>query len=172
MLDKDALGRLLDYTRWANHRIVRAAATLTLDEFRRDLNSSHGGVRGTLVHMMWAELIWLERWKGLPNPRPFDESEFADVLALRERWNALDEHRSAWLAELPADGPAAIIRYKTLDGKPYEQLLWQLVQHVANHASYHRGQVTTFLRQLGAKAVNTDMVTWDREGSPSKTRRR
>jgi uncharacterized damage-inducible protein DinB len=172
MLDKDALRRLLDYTRWANHRIVRAAATLTVDEFRRDLNSSHGGVRGTLVHMMWAELIWLERWKGLPNPRPFDESEFADVLALRERWNAVDEHRSAWFAELSADGPAAIVRYKTMDGKPYEEPLWQLVQHVANHATYHRGQVTTFLRQLGAKAVNTDMVTWDREGSPSKTRRR
>lgn len=163
MLDKDALSRLFEYTRWANHRIVRAAATLTVDEFKRDLSSSHGGVRGTLVHMMWAELVWLERWKGLPTPRRFDESEFADVLALRERWNAVDQHRTAWFGELPEDGPAAIVHHKTTEGKPYAEPLWQLVQHMANHATYHRGQITTFLRQLGAKAVNTDMVTWDRE---------
>ena len=41
--------------------------------------------------------------------------------------------------------------------------LWQLVQHVTNHSTYHRGQVVTFLRQLGAKPAATDLVAWDRE---------
>jgi uncharacterized damage-inducible protein DinB len=112
---------------------------------------------------MWAELVWLERFKGLPNPKPFDESEFADILALKERWNALEAHRDAWLGALDEDAGASIVHYATMDGARHEDRLDHLVQHVANHASYHRGQVTTFLRQLGAKAVNTDMVTWDRE---------
>ena len=164
-MDKDGLARLLEYTRWANHRIVRATATLTLDEFRRDLHSSHGGVRGTLTHMMWAELVWLERWKGLPTPPAIDESEFGDVLALKERWSAVETHRAAWFEELPAEAARSLVRYATTEGRKYEAPLWQLVQHVANHASYHRGQVTAFLRQMGAKAVNTDMSTWDREAA-------
>ena len=70
MLGKDDAGRLLDYTVWANHRPMRAAATLCVDDFKRDLGSSHGGVRGTLVHIMGAEWIWLERWKGVSPTRP------------------------------------------------------------------------------------------------------
>jgi uncharacterized damage-inducible protein DinB len=41
--------------------------------------------------------------------------------------------------------------------------LWQLVQHVANHSTYHRGQVTSLLRQVGGRTVQTDMVVFDRE---------
>ena len=55
---------------WANHRLMRAAATLSVDDFKRDvLHASHGGVRGTLVHVMAAEWLWLERWKGVSPPR-------------------------------------------------------------------------------------------------------
>ena len=85
MLEKKDLGRLLDYTIWANHRVLRASAVVSVTDFRRDMGSSHGGIRGTLTHMLWAEALWLERWKGVaPGPR-FDEGEFPDVLALRDR---------------------------------------------------------------------------------------
>ncbi len=163
MLAKDALRRLIDYTVWANHRVLRAAATLGEDDFKRDLRSSHGGVRGTLTHTFGAEWIWLERWKGISPTRGLDEGEFPTLVELRDRWTALDEHRSSWLSALSEDAPLAIVAYKTLDGRAYEAPLWQLVQHAANHSTYHRGQVITMLRQLGAKPVSTDMVIWDRE---------
>jgi uncharacterized damage-inducible protein DinB len=163
MLSKADLGRLLDYTVWGNHRVMRAAATLAVDDFKRDLGNSHGGVRGTLVHMMGAEWIWLERWKGVSPTRGFDEGEFPTVLELRERWRVVEEHRASWFESLK--DPNETIAYKTLDGRPFESLLWTLVQHVANHATYHRGQVITLLRQLGAKPVSTDMVLWDRESA-------
>jgi uncharacterized damage-inducible protein DinB len=163
MLSKDALGRLLDYTVWANHRVMRAAATLSEDDFKRDMKSSHGGVRGTLTHTMGAEWIWLERWKGTSPPRGIDEGEFPTIVALRERWMAIEEHRASWFANLSEAAVAEVLAYKTMDGRPYEGPLWQLVQHVVNHSTYHRGQVITMLRQLGAKPVSTDMVIWDRE---------
>ena len=163
MLAKDDLSRLLRYTVWANHRIMRAAATLSAEDFKRDLGGSHGGIRGTLAHTLWAELLWLERWKRLPNPPRVDESEFADIVALRDRWTVIEEHRDAWFAGLAGDGPASVIRYKTTEGTPFESPLWQLVQHAANHSTYHRGQLTIFLRQLGARLVATDMIVWDRD---------
>jgi uncharacterized damage-inducible protein DinB len=163
MLGKDDLARLLRYTVWANHRVMRVAATLSVDDFKRDLGSSHGGVRGTLAHMMWAELIWLERLKGLPNPRRIDESEFADIVVLRDRWTVVEEHRQAWFDALPETAPGDPIHYKTTEGTAFENPLWQIVQHMTNHSTYHRGQLTSFYRTLGAKPVSTDMIAWDRE---------
>jgi uncharacterized damage-inducible protein DinB len=163
MLDKDALERLIDYTIWANHRVMRACATIPTDDFKRELGASYGGIRGTLAHMMWTEWIWLERWKGISPSGPPDESEFADVVALRDRWKVIEDHRRAWLDALPPGGEADVIRYKNTAGVAFRAPLWQLVQHVANHSTYHRGQVTSLLRQVGGRTVTTDLVVYDRE---------
>ena len=55
------------------------------------------------------------------------------------------------------------IEYKTLKFGVYKNPLWQSMQHVVNHGSYHRGQVTTLLRQLGAQPVLTDLMHFYRE---------
>jgi uncharacterized damage-inducible protein DinB len=163
-MTKDGLERLLDYTVWANHRAMRTVATLSVAEFRRDLGGSFGGVRGTLTHTLGAEWIWLERWKGVsPSKPPFDEGEFKDIVAVRERWKVVEDHRASWFRALKQDDVRKLVRYKNLAGQSFEAPLWQLVQHVANHSTYHRGQVVAFLRQLGAKPQATDMVVWDRK---------
>jgi len=163
MLTREDLGRLLEYTVWANHRVMRVAATLAPDDFKRDLGSSHGGVRGTLTHMMGAEWIWLERFKGVSPTRGLDESEFADVVALRDRWTLIEQHRADWFRSLREPEVAGPVAFRTLAGAAFEAPLWELLQHVANHGSYHRGQVVALLRQLGARTVSTDMLFWDRE---------
>jgi uncharacterized damage-inducible protein DinB len=163
MLGKEDIGRLLEYTAWGNRRVVRAAATLSVNDFKRDTGGSHGGVRGTLTHILGSEWVWLERWKGLSPSRGLDEGEFKDVLALRARFKLIEAHREAWFESLKERQVADVIAYKNLAGLSYENPLWQLVQHVANHSSYHRGQVINQLRALGAKPVATDMVVWDRE---------
>lgn len=163
MVNKDDAARLLEYNVWANHRLMRAAATLSVDDFKRDaLGASHGGVRGTLAHILFAEWIWLERWKGVSHTRGIDEGEFADVVALRDRWTLIEGHREEWLRSLREDSLGETIRYKSTAGVPYEAPLGQLVQHVVNHSSYHRGQVALMLRALGARPVSTDLVLWDR----------
>jgi uncharacterized damage-inducible protein DinB len=163
MLDKDGAGRLLDYTVWANHRVMRAAATIGVDDFKRDLRSSFGGVRGTLAHIMGAEWIWLERWKGLSPDHGIDEGEFADIIALRDRWTVIEQHRESWFRSLRPEALGENVRYRNLAGAEFDEPLWQLVQHVANHSTYHRGQVVLLLRQLGAKTVSSDLVLWDRD---------
>ena len=163
MLQREDAERLFDYTVWANHRVLRAAATLAPDDFRRDLGASHGGVRGTLAHILSAEWIWLERFKGVNPTRMLDEGDYPDVVALRDRWAVIEEHRRVWLESLRPDALAEILRYRDLKGNEHAQPFWQVVQHVTNHGSYHRGQIILMLRQLGAKPVSTDLLFWDRE---------
>jgi uncharacterized damage-inducible protein DinB len=56
-----------------------------------------------------------------------------------------------------------VIRYKVFTGDEFSNPLWQSLHQLTNHASYHRGQVTTLLRQLGAKPMSTDLILYYRE---------
>jgi uncharacterized damage-inducible protein DinB len=64
------------------------------------------------------------------------------------------------LSQSDLDG---VLEYKTLKYGVYKNPLWQSMQHVVNHGSYHRGQVTTLLRQLGAHPILTDLMHFYRE---------
>ncbi len=172
MTNKDALRRLLQYTVWANHRVVRAGVSLSPEDFRRDMGLSHGGLRGTLTHMMSAEWIWLERFKGVSPDETIDDAEFLELISLRDRWTAIEEHRDSWFEGLGEEAVRDRVFYKTTSGVECQAPLWQLIQHVTNHASYHRGQVITILRLLGAAPVGTDLLLWDREQTVAQDRER
>jgi uncharacterized damage-inducible protein DinB len=55
-----------------------------------------------------------------------------------------------------------VIEYRLMSGQPAASPLWQMLQHLINHGSYHRGQVTTMLRQLGRPAIATDLIVFYR----------
>ncbi len=154
---------LYEYNSWANRRTLDACAVLTPEQFTKDLGSSFPSVRDTLAHIYGAEWIWLERWQGrtptnLPKP-----ADFPDLASLRARWAALEQELNAFAGGLDNDKLHADLETRTLDGTRYAQPLWQMMQHVVNHGSYHRGQITAFLRQLGHKAVSTDLIRFYRE---------
>jgi uncharacterized damage-inducible protein DinB len=156
---------LFEFNAWANRRCLQAAEKLSTEQFTRLLGSSFSSVRDTLAHIYGAEWIWLERFQGrspssLPNVK-----EFADVAGLRERWL---EHEAKLLSFVGGLSQADLDReleYKTLKFGIYINPLWQSMLHVINHGTYHRGQVTTMLRQLGAEPIMTDLMHFYRERS-------
>jgi uncharacterized damage-inducible protein DinB len=120
-------------------------------------------VQGTIVHTMGADWVWLERWQGR-SPARWPEAEAMQTVAqIRERWNKLDDDRAAHLTSLDDAALRRPIAYRNLKGDPFEEPLEYQVQHTVNHATFHRGQVITMLRQLGAKPVPTDLIVFERE---------
>ena len=81
-MNVEEIRTLYAYNQWATHRLMEAARTLNGAEFTRDLGTSHGSVRGTLVHILWAEWIWLQRWRGESPKRVFAQDEFPDLDAI------------------------------------------------------------------------------------------
>jgi uncharacterized damage-inducible protein DinB len=153
---------LYDFNSWANRRTLEACAALTPAQFTRDLGSSYGSVRDTLVHICGAEWIWLERWhsrspKEIPTP-----TDFPDFLSVSRRWTEVERNFLDYVASLTQEDIQRVMKFKTLNGTEYAQPLGHCLQHVANHSTYHRGQITTLLRQLGAKPVATDMIAYYR----------
>ena len=155
---------LYDFNYWANHRILNIVETLSHEQFSKDLSSSHGGIHGTLFHQMGAEEIWLKRWKGV-SPAIFSKAEdYPTFENLKQHWDMVEHEMLGFCHMLKSDDDIRkVISYKDLKGNEYSQPLFQLMQHLVNHSTYHRGQIVTMLRQLGAKPVATDFVAFLRE---------
>jgi uncharacterized damage-inducible protein DinB len=154
---------LYDYNAWANHRELDAASALTPEQFVKPLGSSFSSVRDTLAHICGAEWIWLERFQGRsPSSLP-DTTQFTDVPGLRAHWAELEDRLLTFVRGLTQTNLDRVLEYKTLKFGVYKNPLWQSLQHVVNHGTYHRGQVTTMLRQHGAQPILTDLMHFYRE---------
>src|SRR6266436_9775483 len=154
---------LFDYNAWANHRALVVACRLTAEQFVQPMGSSFGSVRDTLAHIFGAEWLWLERFQGRsPSSLP-DTTQYSDVASLGGRWGEFEPRLLSFVRGLTQSDLDRVMEYKTLKFGVYGNPLWQSMQHLVNHGSYHRGQVTTLLRQLGAQPILTDLMHFYRE---------
>jgi uncharacterized damage-inducible protein DinB len=161
---QDAL-TLLDYHYWARDRMLRAVEPLTPEQYSEDLGNSFKSVRDTVVHTYFAEWVWCLRWAGMSPDKPLDPNQFPDVPAIRSAWTSHEEKVRLFVATLGSAGELnRVFEYRLLNGDPGSSIFWHMLQHVVNHASYHRGQITTMLRQLGAPAPEPqDLIRFYRE---------
>jgi uncharacterized damage-inducible protein DinB len=157
------LRTLVDYHYWARDRMFEALEPLTAEEVNRDMGNSFKSIRDTVTHLYAAEWAWYSRWQGTSPDKLLPADLFPDLAAVRLAWTDLEAKIRAYLEELGEANVTQVIEYKLLSGQPGASPLWQMLQHVVNHASYHRGQVTTMLRQLGAQpAKPLDMIAFYR----------
>jgi uncharacterized damage-inducible protein DinB len=148
-MTREDLRTLLDYHYWARDRLLAALDPLAPEQFTRDLGSSFRSIRDTAVHTYAAEWAWYSRWQGQSPTALIPSDRFPDVAALRAAWTELEGKVRRFVDEGGERGVDRVIEYRLLSGDAGASPLWQMLQHVVNHASYHRGQVTTMLRQIG-----------------------
>jgi len=150
----------VEYDRWANHRILDAAAQLDAEQFTRDMGSSFASIRDTLVHMIWAEWLWLERWQGHSPKEHLNPLDFPAQVSVREYWMEIEAGQDQFLGTLREGSEQRRVRYTNFEGVEWEYSLGQMVHHLVIHSAYHRGQVTTMLRQLGVASPQTDYLVY------------
>jgi uncharacterized damage-inducible protein DinB len=160
MLEPATAQELLTYNTWANNRALVSVAALDSEQFTRNLGGSYPSLQATLTHMLWAEWLWLERWNGGSPKELFAAEEFPSVPSLRSRWSPIQASQGAFGKSLTASQLQRILRYTNRKGEQWEYALWRMIQHLCNHSTYHRGQVTNMLRLLGVEPVATDYLVW------------
>ena len=149
---------MFSYSEWANDAFVGTIRGLSEEQYTRHIESSFPTIRDTLAHMAFAEWLWLRRWKGeSPSTRP-DWTKEASLDILEMQLRAVAEERSHLLMTLTDDDVRRDFPYRNMAGDPYVAALGEQMAHVINHATYHRGQLTTMLRQVGVKPPSTDLV--------------
>jgi uncharacterized damage-inducible protein DinB len=159
-MELNCIRQLYDYNRWADRRILAIASTLTHEDFIRPMSNSFSSVRDTLAHILGAEWIWLERWQGHSPKALLDAATFPKVQSLESRWETVEHDQTQFIEALTPQRLDKELAYVNQKGQRYSYPLWQQMVHVVNHSSYHRGQITTLLRQLGAEAVSTDFLMY------------
>lgn len=176
-MTKDDILLLFEYDRWANNRILKAVSSLTDEQFTRDLGGSFPSVRDTLVHIISGAWGWLAYWKEpCHNPAMLKDLRdrrdtlfaphlFPNPMTVGVKWTEIETQQTGFLNSLTEEDLG-----KMLPLRATQVRLVHLMQHLANHSSYHRGQVTLMMRQLGAEPVATDFHLFLLERLPQDSR--
>ena len=154
---------LYEYNAWADRRVLEAASALSREQYTKQMGSSFSSVRDTLPHIYGVEWLWLERFQGRSPMAIPDDAEFADIVKLKASWAAFEPRLLNFVRGLTQEDLDRVMEYKTMKYGVYRNPLWQSMQHLVNHGTYHRGQITTMLRQLGAQPILTDLMHFYRE---------
>jgi uncharacterized damage-inducible protein DinB len=161
-MDTHALVLQLRFSDWATRRVLASVEALSEAELHRNLGNSYGGIFETLAHIFQGDAIWLDRLLGLPTENLAAYDPRADLAGLAGQWQAVRDRYLSWADTLAPDDWDRIVPFRNTKGEFSSQAVWRIVLHVVNHASYHRGQVTTMLRQLGREPVGTDLMLYYR----------
>jgi uncharacterized damage-inducible protein DinB len=173
---------LYAYNRWANQRLFSRLEKLNSQQFVAETPSSFPSIRETVFHILFAEWLWLKRWQGISpratgtNPNVTSATwktlapegiatpqELTTIVELKSFADSIEQERQIFLSKISDTGLHAPLNFNDMAGNPYSEPLVQLLQHVVNHGTYHRGQVTTLLRQVGGETVALDMLFFFRE---------
>jgi uncharacterized damage-inducible protein DinB len=143
------------YSGWASRRLLDAALALSEEEQRREFSVSHSSLIGTLEHIFFADRIWFAR---MVDPRVLKSEEPLPVA-----WPQLQKRWEDWAAAVSHQDIVRVLEYKDLKGNDHRTPVWQIVLHAVNHATLHRGQAMSLLRQLGVAPPPTDLIYYYRE---------
>ena len=148
----------LRYSAWASRKLIETVRVVSDSDLEKSVGISHNSVLGTLSHILWADWLWFTRVVE-PIDKPAQTRQ-----ALETIWPELQEKWIVW-AERANDAEIdRVVEYVSiLDGQKARTPAWQIVLHVVNHATLHRGQATGMLRQMGVAPPHTDLMNFYRE---------
>lgn len=154
------------YNQWANRRLYDALARMPAEALAEDRGAFFGSIIGTLNHLLVTDRIWLDRLTERASPPwRLDDILFPDLGDLRREREAEDERLIGFVDALTGERLGASVAYRNMAGEAFEQPLTDILGHVFNHQTHHRGQVHTLLTQSGHDAPSLDLIYFLR--SPS-----
>lgn len=157
-VDRDHILRLYAYHHWATDRVLDALVPTTANQLERKWGGSFGSGRALLMHVVGVERLWCDRWRGysakaLPDyPPSYSGKEF------RGEWEKVKRDQQRFLDALTDKQLGDDLSYVNIKGEPWTYPFADVLVHVVNHGTYHRGQLTHLLRDLGQIAPSTDYL--------------
>jgi len=147
--------KLITYNTWANQKIAGQIQLYSHDQLTKETGGSFPSIRLTLLHLIESDWIWMHRFKGMPLVAIPTDWPTNDVPAMVAIWMSIQQEMEAVVANLVPTRDATIA-FTTKKGVSYSMPFLDIVIHVTNHGTYHRGQMVNMIRMLGEQPVNTD----------------
>jgi uncharacterized damage-inducible protein DinB len=158
---KEHFALMARYNTWANARLYQMAGQLSDEQYRRDVSAYFKSLHGTLNHLLVADRIWLWRLTGTGvAPTRLDAILSEDLAGLAAARRAEDERLVSFVESQTDAQLEATIEYRTTNGSPRQQKLREVLAHLFNHQTHHRGQAHAILTTLGVKEPDSLDVLW------------
>ena len=157
-MNKQDMLILYKYNQWANAKILGAALNVTQEQYVAPASFPHGGLRGTLVHALFAEWIWRSRWEGTSPTRRFKPEEFPTFESLRARWLEEEKKLMEFVERISDERLNSTFDYNNISGKPFTKILWQAMAHLVNHGTQHRTEAAAMLTDFGHSPGDIDLI--------------
>ena len=160
---KELLKQFAAYNTWANQKIMDIILVLPEEKQMAEVPSSFTSLYKTVLHMWDAESAWWQRMKlqeRIIVPSENFKGTMKDVVDGLSQQNRLWEE---WVSNASDRSIEHVFQYQNSRKEQFKQPIFQMILHVFNHGTYHRGQLINMLRQLGLeKTVQTDFIVWSR----------
>ncbi len=166
MIDIATIRTMLDYTDWANGRLLEGAAGCTDEQLDRDLAIGPGTLGRILLHTYNGELIWFNRWRGVVENKWPDENERVSIRDLKGRFEANALARDRWLATLSPQDSARMQAYRDSKGSLFQAALGDMLMQGVMHTKHHQAQAVNALKRLGAPWPELDYMYRARKPAP------
>ena len=157
-MNKQDILILYKYNQWSTAKILNTASKLTQEQFLAPASFPHGGVRGTLVHTLFAEWIWRTRWEGTSPRVRFKPDDFPTFESLRARWAEEEKLLMAFVEGLTDERLNERFGYTSTEGRSHERILWQTMAHLINHGTQHKTETAAMLTNFGHSPGDIDLI--------------
>lgn len=163
-LMKEMLLQLSAYHLWANHALLETISQLTEEQQHAAIPSSFTSIHKTVVHLWDAESIWWQRLKLQERIVVPGEGFTGNTVEAGRQLQLLNKQWHEWISGAQDRMLEHVFMYHNSKREQFKQPVYQMLLHVFNHGTYHRGQLVNGLRQLGiAKIPATDFILWSRK---------
>ncbi len=161
---KELLLQSAQYNLWANRSIIDTLLALPGNTAHKELNSSFPSIKDTALHSWSAEYIWLQRLQEVAEPLWIQGMYVGLFKEICNNWIKTSAQLVDYVKQIDKNSLSDICTYKDRKGNAYTTPVWQILHHVFNHATYHRGQLVTMLREVGATQIpGTDFIAFVRQ---------
>jgi uncharacterized damage-inducible protein DinB len=152
------------YNRWANARLYEAALALSDGDYRRNVGVFFNSMHGTLNHLLLTDRLWLKRLTGEgDHPNQLDAIIHEDRRVLASARADEDDRIIRYVASLDEALLDGLHKYATTSGRPFEQKRSEILAHLFNHQTHHRGQAHSILSICpGQKPPPLDLLLMQR----------
>jgi uncharacterized damage-inducible protein DinB len=153
------------YNAWANARLFRMAGALQDELYRKEVGAYFKSLHGTLNHLLAADRIWMRRLTGMgDHPDKLNAILFDDLPSLHAARLAEDGRIIGFVQGLAESAFEELLDYRTLNGTPQRQRRREILAHLFNHETHHRGQAHAILTVLGVTEPDPlDLLVMQRE---------
>jgi uncharacterized damage-inducible protein DinB len=160
-MNADAFRHFYNYHFAENRKVWNHVTSLSHEQFTQAVDYSHGSVRDQIVHLIDAEEMWFSELRGVVPFDPIPSSDVDDRETIRTYWDNVEKNIRAYLTDLQDD-----MLFSKPINEPEEDkdlIVWQVLLHVANHATDHRAQLLRVLHDLGVETKYQDYIFYTYE---------